>query len=327
MSSKGGNPSEESNTPDDAVLSNIRQILMDEGMENATFMFPAATLQAAEKSFYDVLGEKYPFLINQNVDSPVNNDTCFSNYYGRFKSIANDNYNAIESSLVSDPSQQKSSCIQAPPAPDQYLSIHYQTPQPSSEVFDKVLPFNSEDGGGRMLHQSGKRKRKRVNKGDLVDMRALLMHCAEAVGGDDLKSAKELLSQIRQNSSPFGDGSQRLAHCFANALGARLVGAGSGQLYAALAAKKMSSIHILKACRLFISAFPFMRTSNFFVTQTIMDLAKKANRLHIIHFGIQFGSQWPGLIQRLSERPGGPPVLHITGVKSLFISKKLKFRF
>jgi hypothetical protein len=286
MSSKGGNPSEESNTPDDAVLSNIRQILMDEGMENATFMFPAATLQAAEKSFYDVLGEKYPFLINQNVDSPVNNDTCFSNYYGRFKSIANDNYNAIESSLVSDPSQQKSSCIQAPPAPDQYLSIHYQTPQPSSEVFDKVLPFNSEDGGGRMLHQSGKRKRKRVNKGDLVDMRALLMHCAEAVGGDDLKSAKELLSQIRQNSSPFGDGSQRLAHCFANALGARLVGAGSGQLYAALAAKKMSSIYF---------SIPFHEDVKFLCDTNDYGPSKESKQAphHPFRYPVWFPVAWP----------------------------------
>lgn len=275
MSSKG-----ESDTTPDAVLSNIRQILMDEGLENAaSFMFPAATLEAAEKSFYDVLGEKYPSLINQNVDTPLIN-----NYYGCNGNIANDN-NAIESILVSDLSQQKPS----PPAP-----------QPL-EVFDKILLFKSEDGRGRMFQQSEKHKRKRVNnKGDLVDMRALLVHCAEAVGGNDIKSAKELLSQIRQHSSPFGDGSQRLAHCFANALAARLVGSGS-ELYAA---KKISSVHILKACRLFISACPFMRMSNFFVTQTIMDLAKKATRLHIIHFGIQYGSQWPSLIQRLSQRPG-----------------------
>lgn len=252
--------SKEIDSPDD-VLSNIRQILMDEGMENGAFTFPDATLEAAEKSFYDVLGEKYSSLTNQNVDSTVNNND------------------------------------EGPPD------------QPS-EVFDKVLLSNGEDDHAPAVF--AKRKKKRVKNGDLVDVRALLMHCAEAVGGNDLKSAKELLSQIRQHSSPFGDGSQRLAHCFANALGARLVGTGS-ELYAA---KRVSSIHILKACRLFISACPFMRMSNFFVTQTIMDLANKATRLHIIHFGIQYGSQWPGLIRRLSERPGGPPVLRITGLKS-----------
>ena len=45
-----------------------------------------------------------------------------------------------------------------------------------------------------------------------------------------------------------------------------------------------------------------------------MDLAEKSTRLHIIHFGILYGFQWPGLIQCLSKRAGGPPVLRITGI-------------
>jgi hypothetical protein len=46
-----------------------------------------------------------------------------------------------------------------------------------------------------------------------------------------------------------------------------------------------------------------------------MELAKTATTLHIIHFGITFGFQWPYLIQRLSTRPGGPPKLRITGIE------------
>ncbi|CAI0539844.1 unnamed protein product [Linum tenue] len=46
----------------------------------------------------------------------------------------------------------------------------------------------------------------------------------------------------------------------------------------------------------------------------IYNLAEKATRLHIIDFGILYGFQWPCLIQRLSERPDGPPKLRITGI-------------
>ncbi|KAK1353860.1 hypothetical protein POM88_052225 [Heracleum sosnowskyi] len=47
----------------------------------------------------------------------------------------------------------------------------------------------------------------------------------------------------------------------------------------------------------------------------ILDKASNAATLHIIDFGIQYGFQWPVLIQCLSMRPGGPPKLRITGIE------------
>ncbi|XP_075636360.1 scarecrow-like protein 14 [Castanea sativa] len=208
---------------------------------------------------------------------------------------------------------------------NKHLAVYNEVHDEPSEMFDEVLLFNSEDesavsnpqasqiGRGKGSNCKATRRTERVNKKDLVDLRTLLMHCAEAVGNNDLKGANEVLLQIRLHASPFGDGSQRLAHCFANALKARLAGTGS-ELYAALAAKKTSSIHMLKAHSLFLSACPFMKIINFFTSQMIMDRAEKSTRLHIIHFGILNGFQWPGLIQRLSKRPGGPPLLRITGI-------------
>ena len=58
-SNEGCYSSEESNSAD-AVLNYIGQILMKEGLENGTCMFSVATLQATEKSLYDVLGERNP---------------------------------------------------------------------------------------------------------------------------------------------------------------------------------------------------------------------------------------------------------------------------
>jgi hypothetical protein len=48
-----------------------------------------------------------------------------------------------------------------------------------------------------------------------VDLHALLIRCAEAVATNDQQGAADLLQRIRHHSSPTGDGTQRLAHCFA----------------------------------------------------------------------------------------------------------------
>ncbi|KAF4389946.1 hypothetical protein G4B88_003429 [Cannabis sativa] len=148
---------------------------------------------------------------------------------------------------------------------------------------------------------------------DLLDLRTLLTHCAEAVAVNDRDTAAELLLQIRRNTSISGNGSQRLTHYFGNALEARLNGIGN-ELYTALSTKRMSILTSLKSWRLFLSACPLIKLSNFFINHTILELAEKSNTLHIIHFGILNGFQWPSLIQRLSMRPGGPPLLRITGI-------------
>ncbi|KAJ4704659.1 Scarecrow-like protein [Melia azedarach] len=164
----------------------------------------------------------------------------------------------------------------------------------------------SNGGKGRGKKQSGKR--------EVVDLRTLLIHCAQAVAADDRRSASELLKQIRQHSSPFGDGNQRLAHCFADGLEARLAGTGS-QIYKGLISKQTSAADVLKAYQLYLAACPFRKLSNFTANKTIMSLAQNSMRVHIIDFGVLYGFQWPTLIQRISMRPGGPPKLRITGIE------------
>ncbi|KAL6176979.1 hypothetical protein ACLB2K_053611 [Fragaria x ananassa] len=46
--------------------------------------------------------------------------------------------------------------------------------------------------------------------------------CAQAVASYDQRNAVELLKQIRQHSSPYGDATQRLAHYFADGLERRI---------------------------------------------------------------------------------------------------------
>lgn len=159
---------------------------------------------------------------------------------------------------------------------------------------------------------SGKNRGRKQSKREVVDLQTLLIHCAQAVAADDHRNANEMLKQIRQHSSPEGDANERLAHYFANGLQARLAGTGS-QIYHSLTSKRFSVTDILKAYQLYTTTCPFRKLSHFFSTQTILDVAEKATKLHIIDFGIYYGLQWPSFLQRLSCR-SRPPKVRITGI-------------
>ncbi|XP_068339129.1 uncharacterized protein [Pyrus communis] len=217
-------------------------------------------------------------------------------------------------------------------------AVYEDTEADLSEIFDKVLvcgggkskPIVSEgeevclDEANKALQQNGQsvgtsngktRAKKKGDKKEVIDLRTLLISCAQAVSSDDRRTANELLKQIRQHSSAFGDSSQRLAHCFANGLEARLAGTGT-QIYTALSSKTTSAADMLKAYQTYFGACPFMRVAIIFADQMISKLAEKAETLHIIDFGILYGFQWPALIHCLSRRAGGPPkLLRITGIE------------
>ena len=204
------------------------------------------------------------------------------------------------------------------------------------ELFDKVLLIcpgaddssassvsqeSSGNGGGsssRKLQPNAKmtRSKKQANKGEVVDLWTLLTQCAQAVASGDQRTANEQIKQIRPHSSSSGDGNQRLAHYVANALEARLAGIRL-PVYTPHVSNKTSAADILKAYQVYVKACPFKRMSNFFANRTIrkLTLSQKASRIHIIDFGILYGYQWPCLIQRLSERPGGAPKLRVTGIE------------
>ncbi|GAB4860132.1 Scarecrow-like protein 14 [Ancistrocladus abbreviatus] len=186
----------------------------------------------------------------------------------------------------------------------------------------QAMMLELQKGEGQSLEQNGQpqgsdgrrgHSKKQVNDKNAVDLRTFLILCAQATASDDRRTADELLKQIRQHSSPEGDGSQRLAHYFANALEARLAGTGS-QIYTALASKRTTAADIIKAFQFYIAACPFKKISIVFAVHMILKAAEKATKLHIIDFGILYGFYWPILIQRLSERAGEPPKLCITGI-------------
>ncbi|OAY61209.1 scarecrow-like protein 9 [Manihot esculenta] len=331
----------------DAILKCINHTLMEEELEEQNcciLQHYALDLQAAEKSFHDILGQKcLPFT---DLENPVS--ACM--------------FAADSSLMIRDVHEHESSCVTATPLPlglesnaspffpppgivsetENLQSISGCKVETGKEVIldfanNRVTPvaaakttkgkrgtddheydfFNTNPSVSWILHPNGQSRghngemTRRVKTRKLVDLCTLLLHCAEAVAVNDHKTASKLLMQIRKHSTPCGDGSQRLAHCFANALEARIVGRTSE----AFAASKLPATCMLDAWKLLFSACPFLNTSNFFAFHTIMEVAEKADRLHIIHFGVVYGFPWSSLIQHLSTRPGGPPVLRVTRIE------------
>lgn len=216
------------------------------------------------------------------------------------------------------------------------LSAVYPDNAIRTESFDEVLLCGGNNGRKfvdlqlEVLHngvqksvQSGSLKGsqgtkttgKKQAKKEVVDLRALLLVCAQAVATDDTRGANEILKQIRQHASSYGDGAQRLANYFADGLVARLTGSG-GRLFTMLSSNSLSSAaEILKAYKLYMVATPFKKISHILTYQTVLNVAEGETRLHIVDFGISYGFQWPSLIQCLANRPGGPPMLRITGIE------------
>jgi hypothetical protein len=194
----------------------------------------------------------------------------------------------------------------------------------AQEMYREIMTFNIRDFMKRMQDlriakdsESEKSSRKgargRQGANDVVDLRTMLIHCAQAVATGDLQGANETLKQIKQHSSLRGDATQRLAHCLAEGLEARIAGTGS-LVYQSLVSKHMSVVDYLKAYRLFMVASCFKKVKHVFSNRTIANAVAGKSKLHIVDFGVQHGFQWPGLLHFLANREGGPPEVRFTGI-------------
>ncbi|KAI5062235.1 hypothetical protein GOP47_0022774 [Adiantum capillus-veneris] len=143
-----------------------------------------------------------------------------------------------------------------------------------------------------------------------VDLNHLLLRCANAIGLNDSKTAMDALLKVKQHASPDGDGAQRMAYYFVDALEARLAGTGWQVYLGQMRQQRASPKEILKASWMYMLNSPFAKAFRFFVNQMILGVAKEASVLHIMEY--QFtGFQYPSLFKALAERPGGPPQVRL----------------
>lgn len=200
--------------------------------------------------------------------------------------------------------------------------VYYEEPI-TNDVYDKVLLDHGHEhikeetsSLQEILQHEAISGSKEEIQGVHTELCTLLIRCSEAVARYDQHRAQMLLKRVRMHSSPNGIGIQRLGSVLADALEARLAGAGS-EYYKGLVAKRVSTPNIcfLKAYHLYLKAAPFARVYYCFSNHNILNAAKNCRKLHVIDLGIRFGFQWPSLIQALAKREGGPPQLRITGVE------------
>ncbi|KAJ1271183.1 hypothetical protein BS78_06G109400 [Paspalum vaginatum] len=156
------------------------------------------------------------------------------------------------------------------------------------------------------------RRRRGASAELVVDLHSMLIRCADAVATNDRHGAVDLLQRIRHHSSPAGDATQRLAHCFAEGLEARLAGTGS-LLFRSLMAKSASA-GVLEAYRVYMAACCFFPVSYLFSNKVIYNAVAGRKKLHIVNFGLSHGLQWPDLLRWLADREGGPPEVRLTGI-------------
>ncbi|KAL3635262.1 hypothetical protein CASFOL_019809 [Castilleja foliolosa] len=280
----------ESLNENETILKFISEMLMEEedDLENQpSTLHDSLALQATEQSLYDALNnnnnlpESYTDhgFLEQNKKTRNREDTDLTEeHYRSNKQLANNNNSSEYEPL---------------------------------EMYDDFLLRSDADKSTNKSR--GKKQNMLVISKEFVDLRSLLLQCSKALAELDKWMVYELIMRIRKYSSPHGDEAERVAHYFTNAIEVRLSGTGTTVL-AAFSNKKFPVSEILKANKMLITACSFTTMSNVYAKQTLMKLAKGATTLHIVDFGILFGFQWPCLIMALSEKPGGPPKLRITGI-------------
>ncbi|KAK8352527.1 hypothetical protein V6Z12_A05G100700 [Gossypium hirsutum] len=270
-------------------------------------------LQAAEKAFYDVLTQKYPSSpphFHHNLQVP-NKSTWSNDPHGYFDSLEERRKNKHLAMAVEGLSEEHMF--------DEVFLVKtgngVSMSCPLYEAYqNRTANSKLEDNGG-LKRNNSKRipAKKQVGNGkEMVDFGSLLTQCAQAVAVYDQRAATELLGKIRYYSSPYGDGTERLAHYVAKGLEIRLNGTRAP--FTQIPSNTTLAADVLKSHILYVSVCPSGSISNLFSNRNIAKLAEKATTVHVIDFAIAYGFQWPCLIHRLSTRSGGSPKLRITGI-------------
>ncbi|KAF0925381.1 hypothetical protein E2562_016638 [Oryza meyeriana var. granulata] len=146
-----------------------------------------------------------------------------------------------------------------------------------------------------------------------VRMIALLMECAAAMSVGNLADANGALLELSQMASPYAPScGERLVAYFAKAVAARLVGSWVG-VAAPLAPPPCAAINA--AFRAMYNVAPFARLAYLACNQAILEAFHGKRLVHIVDLDVVPGGalQWLSLLPALAARPGGPPVIRVTG--------------
>jgi len=140
----------------------------------------------------------------------------------------------------------------------------------------------------------------------------LLLRCADAVSKNKIETAAKKIEELNSHASLFGDSMQRIATYFTEGLAARIVGKENPIYKKVMVQSRLDDY--LSAFTTLYRVCPYFQFGHFTANQAIAESFEGHPVVHVIDLDLMQGFQWPGLIQSLSEREGGPPKLKITGI-------------
>ncbi|OMO57931.1 Transcription factor GRAS [Corchorus olitorius] len=178
-----------------------------------------------------------------------------------------------------------------PHAPQVHQNIPYEQQNLNPQL--TVVTAMEEDSGIRLVH--------------------MLMTCAECVQRGDLSLATSLIDDMQglltRVNTACGIG--KVASHFIDALSRRIfqgIGGGGGSILGGSAYENEILYHH------FYEACPYLKFAHFTANQAILEAFEGHDCVHVVDFNLMHGLQWPALIQALALRPGGPPLLRLTGI-------------
>ncbi|KAM0887898.1 hypothetical protein ACQ4PT_028701 [Festuca glaucescens] len=151
------------------------------------------------------------------------------------------------------------------------------------------------------------------NNGEARTPKQLLFDCATALSEYNVDEAQAIITDLRQMVSIQGDPSHRIAAYLVEGLAARIEASGKG-IYKALTCKDPPTLYQLSAMQILFEICPCYRFGFMAANYAILEACKGEERLHIVDFDINQGSQYITLMQFMKNDTNKPRHLRITGV-------------
>lgn len=146
-----------------------------------------------------------------------------------------------------------------------------------------------------------------------MELKQVLYFCAEAISENNLSTAERLMDALGKRVSVFGSPIERLAAYMLEGLRARLEFSGY-TIYKKLRCEQPTSSELLSYMHILYQSCPYYKFAYMSSNVAIQEALGNEPVIHIIDFQIAMGTQLVLLIQSLAHRPGGPPLVRITGV-------------
>ncbi|XP_042492745.1 scarecrow-like protein 1 isoform X2 [Macadamia integrifolia] len=151
------------------------------------------------------------------------------------------------------------------------------------------------------------------NMSRTASAKQLLFECAAAIAEGNKEEASAMITELRQMVSIQGDPAHRIAAYMVEGLAARLAASGKC-LYKALKCKEPPTLDRLSAMQILFEVCPCFKFGFIAANGAIAEALEGEERVHIIDFDVNQGSQYIPLIQAVAARSGKPPHVRVTGV-------------